>query len=74
VSRSDRVHIVVLQEPVADPTGTERPGSDMRLDHAASPAIIHPDVRLAQRADLFVFGDLFDVAPAPDAEIRARRA
>ena len=33
-----------------------------------------PDAPLAEYADLFVVGDLFDVAPALVAEIRARRA
>jgi electron transfer flavoprotein alpha subunit len=33
-----------------------------------------PDAPMAEIADLFVVGDLFDVAPALAAEIRARRA
>ena len=48
-----------------------------RVGMQASQAIVivnrDPDAPMAEVADLFVVGDLFEVAPALTAEIRARR-
>jgi electron transfer flavoprotein alpha subunit len=48
-----------------------------RVGMQASKAIVivnrDPDAPMAEVADLFVVGDLFEVAPALTAEIRARR-
>jgi electron transfer flavoprotein alpha subunit len=48
-----------------------------RVGMQASQAIVvinrDPDAPMAEIADLFVVGDLFEVAPALASEIRARR-
>ena len=48
-----------------------------RVGMQSSQAIVivnrDPDAPMAEVADLFVVGDLFEVAPALTAEIRARR-
>jgi electron transfer flavoprotein alpha subunit len=48
-----------------------------RVGMQASKAIVivnrDPDAPMAEVADLFVVGDLFEVAPALTAEIRSRR-
>ena len=71
VSRSDRVHFVVLLEPVLAATGAVRLGPVRRPAGVPGPATA---CMPGQVADLFVVRGSFDAGPALVAGVRARRA